>query len=116
MTRFIWMGIVLQMAMVIGGHYSEQVLLLSGILGTAIPLVLGVWFGATVPRNMKSASTGGFLIGIIGAFIGVVAAILMGDQPWLLLTFAPLSSGIAGLLGAIIGMVAAGRHKTPAAA
>ncbi len=111
MTRFIWMGVALQIAMVVGGHFNESVLLLSGILGTGIPFALGLWYGATEPRDMKSASKGGFLIGIVGAFIGVVLAIVMGDQPWMLLTFAPLSSGVAGLLGAIITMVATGRHK-----
>lgn len=115
MTRFIWMGVVLQVAMVVAGHFSEAVLLLSGILGTGIPFVLGLWYGAVDPRSMKQAAKGGFLIGIVGALVGVLLAIGMGDQPWLLLTFAPLSSGIAGLLGAIITLVATGRHKTAAA-
>lgn len=114
MTRFIWMGVALQVAMVLAGHYSETVLLLSGILGTGIPFALGLWYGAVEPRDLKAASKGGFLIGIVGAFVGVVLAILLGDQTWILLTFAPLSSGATGLLGAIITMVATGRHRTEA--
>lgn len=115
MAKFVWMGVVLQLAMVVAGHYNETVLLLSGILGTGIPFVLGLWYGATVPRTLKGALKDGFIIGIVGAFVGVVAAILMGDQTWILLTFAPLSSGITGALGALITMVATGRHKTAAA-
>ena len=106
MAKFVWMGIVLQLAMVTGGHFSTAVLNLSGILGTAIPFVLGIWYGATVPKSYKESSRGGFVLGIVGAFLGVVAAILMGDQTWMLLTFAPLSSGITGILGAAIGRLA----------
>jgi len=111
MSRFVWMGIVLQLAMVTGGHFMEAVLNLSAVLGVGIPFVLGVWYGATVPKGYGETSKGGFVIGIVGAFIGVVAAILMGDQPWMLLTFAPLSSGVTGLLGAAIGTAVSGRAK-----
>ena len=111
MKRFIMMGIVLQLAMVVGGHFVESILLLSGILGTAIPVVLGLWYGATEPTDYKETSKGGFLIGIVGAFIGVVAAILMGDQPWMLLTFAPVSSGVTGVIGSVIGTALSGRAK-----
>lgn len=115
MTRFVVMGIVLQLAMVVGGHFHDGILNLSGILGTAIPFVLGIWYGLTVPRGMGEASKGGLIIGIVGAFIGVVAAILMGDQTWMLLTFAPLSSGVTGLLGAVVGTAVRGRDGTATA-
>jgi hypothetical protein len=105
------MGIVLQMVMVTGGHFSPTILNLSGILGVGIPFILGIWYGAKVPRAYGESLKGGFIIGVVGAFIGVVAAILMGDQTWILLTFAPLSSGVTGLMGAGIGTAAAGRTK-----
>ena len=111
MSKFVWMGVVLQLAMVTAGHFHEAVLNLSGPLGVGIPFVLGLWYGATVPRAYGEASKGGFIIGIVGAFIGVVVAILMGDAIWMLLTFAPLSSGITGLLGAAIGTAVGSRAK-----
>jgi len=111
MARFVWMGIVLQLVMVTAGHFSTAVLDLSGILGTGIPFVLGLWYGATVPRTYGASAKGGFVIGIVGAAVGVVAAILMGDQTWILFTFAPLSSGVTGTLGALIGTAAGGRAK-----
>lgn len=116
MTRFVWMAIVLQVAMVLTGHYLEPVRLLSGPLGAGIPFLLALWYGAVEPTSMGTAVKGGFLIGVVGALLGVLLAILLGDQEWILLTFAPLSSGVTGLLGAIIGMVAAGRHRTEAEA
>lgn len=112
MSKFVWMGIVLQLVMVICGHFVEAVLALSGPLGVGIPLVLGVWYGATVPRGYGETSRGGFIIGIVGAFIGVVVAILLGDATWMLLTFAPLSSAITGLLGGAIGTAVSGRAKS----
>jgi len=112
MKRFVWMGIVLQVVMVVCGHFSETVLNLSGVLGTAIPFVLGIWYGASVPRRFGESAGGGFVIGIVGAVVGVLVAILIGDQTWMLLTFAPLSSAITGLLGALIGTAVSGRAKT----
>lgn len=111
MSKYVWMGVVLQLAMVTAGHFSTAVLNLSGILGTAIPFVLGLPYGVRVARGWAESARGGFVIGIVGAFIGVVAAILMGDQTWILLTFAPISSGVTGLLGAVIGTAAGGRGR-----
>ena len=111
MTRFVWMGVALQLAMVLTGHWVESVRLLSGPLGTGIPFALGLWYGAVEPLSLGEAARGGFLIGLVGAVVGVLLAILLGDQGWILLTFAPLSSALTGLLGAIIGLVAAGRSR-----
>lgn len=116
MARYVWIALVLQLLMVLTGHFVEAVLLLSGPLGTGIPFVVGLWYGAVEPTSMGEAAKGGFLIGIVGAVVGVLLAILLGDQGWILLTFAPLSSAVTGVLGAIIGMVAAGRHKKGAQA
>lgn len=112
MVRFVWMGVVLQLAMVVGGHFSEAILNLSGILGTGIPFVLGIWFGATLPASYKASAGGGFLIGLAGAVVGVLVAILLGDQGWILFTFAPPSSAMTGILGGLIGTAATGRAGT----
>lgn len=111
MAKYVWMGVVLQLAMVVTGHFSTAVLNLSGILGTGIPFVLGIVYGAKVPKGYGTSAKGGFVIGIVGAVIGVLAAIIMGDQTWILLTFAPLSSGVTGTLGGLIGTAAAGQGK-----
>lgn len=111
MVKYVWIGIGLQLAMVVVGHFSTAVLNLSGILGTGIPFVLGIAYGATVATGYGPSAKGGFIIGIVGAVIGVLAAILMGDQTWILLTFAPLSSGVTGTLGGLIGTAAAGWGK-----
>jgi hypothetical protein len=111
MARYVWIGIALQLAMVGAGHFFDAILNLSGVLGTGIPFVLGLGYGATVPKAYRESAKGGFVLGFVGAFLGVVAAILMRDQTWMLLTFAPLSSGLTGILGAVIGTLFGGWGK-----
>ncbi len=105
MARFVWMGVVLQLAMVMVGHFDETVLNLSGVLGTAIPFALGGWYGLTTQVGFGRASRSGLVIGVVGAVVGVLAAILLGDANWMLLTFAPLASALMGGLGALVGRV-----------
>jgi len=103
LRRFMGLGVVAQVLVALGAHVSDGALTVSGTLGTAIPFVLGLWYGATVPDAKKDAVTGGLLIGVVGAVVGVAVAILLGDQTWMHLTFAPVASGITGLLGGATG-------------
>lgn len=116
LAKFITVSTILQIAMVITGHYIPAVLNQSAVLGTSIPLVVGGWFGATGASSGKSALRGGFLIGVVGAVIGIVIAIVIGDAAPILLTFGPLSSGVTGLLGAVILHRIAGRTRAQSAA
>ena len=114
MSTYIVVGIVLQVAMVVSGHYSEAVINLSAVLGVGIPLLVGAVFGATRAASFKDASLGGFAIGIVGAFIGILLAILMGDQEWMLLTFGPISSAVTGMIGALGLYAVAGKRRATA--
>lgn len=102
-NTYVVVAALLQIAMVVGGHFSTAVIDLSAVLGMGIPLVVGLVFGARAATSTKDALGGGFWIGIVGAAIGILIAILLGDQPWMLLAFGPVSSGITGLLGGVIG-------------
>lgn len=110
MKGFVWIALILQVLMVIAGHYSPAVLNLSAILGTGIPFAVALWYGVAEKPAYGEASKGGFVIGLVGAVVGVLVAILMGDQPWSLFAFAPLSSGVTGLLGGVIGALIGGRN------
>lgn len=105
MARFVWMGVVLQVVMVLVGHVNEFVLNLSGVLGTGIPFALGVAYGLTTDVGFGQASRAGLAIGAVGAVIGVLVAILLRDANWMLLTFAPIASALMGGLGALVGRV-----------
>ncbi len=111
MAKFVVISIVLQVAMVVTGHYVEAVINLSALLGVGIPLIVGGVFGATSASDYRNALSAGFTIGISGAFVGILLAVLMGDQEWLLLTFGPISSAITGLIGAVALFFAVGRRR-----
>ena len=111
MAKFVVISIVLQVAMVVTGHYVEAVINLSALLGMGIPLIVGGVFGATRASDYRNALSAGFTIGISGSFVGILIAILMGDQGWILLTFGPISSAITGLIGAVALFLAVGRRR-----
>ncbi len=106
MMAYMAANTVLQVIMVVAGHYSPAVLGLSAVLGVGIPLEIAIAYGALGGRSYMEAAKGAFAFSFVGAAIGVVLAIMLGDQTWVLLTFAPLSSGVAGVLGGWIGVVA----------
>jgi hypothetical protein len=108
MSRFVWMGVVLQLVVVVCGHFSEAVLNVSAVLGAGVPFVLGLWYGSVATRRLARSALGGFVIGIASALVAAAAAVLMKDQTWMVLTFAPFTSGATGLLGALIGTAAGG--------
>jgi hypothetical protein len=111
MATFVGISVVLQVAMVVTGHFVEAVINLSALLGMGIPLVVGGVFGASKASDYRNALSGGFTIGIAGAFVGILLAVLMGDQEWLLLTFGPISSAVTGLIGAVTVFFAMGRSR-----
>lgn len=106
MMVFLALNTVLQIIMVVAGHYSPAVYNLSAVLGVGIPFVIAIGYGVLGGRSQKETAKGAFTFSFVGAAIGVVVAILLGDQTWVLLTFAPLSSGVTGVLGGAIGVVA----------
>ena len=114
MSTYIIVGIVLQVVMVVSGHYSEAVINLSAVLGVGIPLIVGAVFGATRALSTKDAALGGFAIGIVGAFIGILLAIMMGDQEWILLSFGPISSAVTGVIGSLGLFFSLGKRRATA--
>ena len=112
MARFVWMAAVLQLVVVLAGHFLEAVLNLSGVLGTAIPFVVAVVYGFTTAETFRRALRGGALVGLVGALVGSLLAILLRDATWTLLTYAPVASTLTGCLGAVVGRAGSGPPTT----
>jgi len=110
MGKYVIIALVLQILMVLGGHFNQTILSLSAVLGVGIPLVIGAWFGTSAALDYKAAAGGGLMIGLVGAVVGILIAIMLGDAQWVLLAFGPLSSAVTGVLGALIGFTV-GRSK-----
>jgi hypothetical protein len=103
MQTYVIIAAVLQIVMVVTGHYNEFVLMnLSAVLGMGIPLVVAFFYGRD-STGAKDGALGGAVIGFVGAALGIGLAIAMGDQTLMLLAFGPLSSAVTGAIGGALG-------------
>lgn len=111
MRKYLVTTTVLQVAMVVGAHFSPALLDRSAVLGTIIPLIMGAWFGSSEPKTLNAAAGGGFLIGVVPAALGILVGIFLGDHLWSLLPVGAVASGLTGLIGSIISFRTVGRAR-----
>lgn len=114
-TRYYVIGTALQLAMVISGHFVQAIANQFAMIGTAIPLVIGVWYGIVSAGSFGAAAGVGLLIGAVPALIGVIPSYLMGDVPLGTIWFATVVSGVTALIGAVLGFAVKGRSRVAAA-
>ena len=105
-------GTVMQVAMVVIGHYNifvkENVFAIGGMM---ISLISGLLFSKAAARCAGSALRGGALVGGACAVLGVLVSMILGDVPPITLAIAAVSSSITGLIGGLIGYKLSGRAK-----
>ena len=102
-------GLVLQLAMVVGGHYTSAVKELFAVGGMGFSLIAGllyVWFA--VKGSWRSDLVGGAIAGGLCALIGIALSAVLGDVPVLLLLFGTLSSIVTGVMGGAVGKLVFG--------
>ncbi|MEL7058993.1 MAG: hypothetical protein AAGN46_03085 [Acidobacteriota bacterium] len=111
--KYLIASIVAQIAMVVVAHFVPAVLGMTAILGTLIPLIIGLWYGMKSAPNWTWALLGAFIVGIVGALIGVLLSVALGDSAAdpIFLTMAPFSSGVTGLIGGAIGFAIGGKNR-----
>ena len=108
-------GTVLQLAMIVAGHYNEFVKNnVFAIGGMAISLIFGAMYGRAA-ANKKDASLGGLLVGGVCALIGIAASVALGDTEVAVLGFGTIGSAVAGLIGGVATKAMSG-SKSPARA
>ncbi len=110
-------GTVLQIGMVIAGHFNEFVktnVFAAG--GMLISLVVGAWFGAVAARSKAGAMAGGALVGGDCALVGIAVSVAIKDTEPMILVFGTLGSAVAGLIGGLILYALAGSKRSPQAA
>src|SRR6476620_9243117 len=90
-------GTVLQLAMVITGHFVPAVAQLFAPVGMAISLIAGVIYarGAN-ERSFGSLAVGGMTAGGVCAFIGIAVSCLLGDVEPMILALGTVSSAVSG--------------------
>ncbi len=98
------LGTVLQVAMVVAGHYNKSVASLFAIGGMGLSLIAGLLYALWARGNSTSAIVlGGLAAGAICGFIGILVSHLLGDVPRSLLVLGTISSAITGALGGWLG-------------
>jgi hypothetical protein len=103
MIAWIVVGTVLQLAMVLAGHWSAGVAQLFAPLGMAISLVVGLLWARRQARGRGHAAGGGAVVGGVCAFIGIIVSLALGDVAALVLAFGTVSSAVTGALGGLVG-------------
>jgi hypothetical protein len=96
-------GLALQLAMVVCGHYVEAVKAMFAPLGVGISLFAG-WFYAGPARTGWGASLlGGAIAGGVCALLGIAVSLALGDVTAPILALGTGSSAVAGLIGGGLG-------------
>jgi len=101
---------VLQLLMVVGGHFMPQLAQLFPVLGTGLGGVAGLLFGMMNKGATGSAlAGGGAAAGGIGGLIGSVVSMAMGDVPGATVGIATASTAVAGAIGGFVGKLLGGK-------
>ena len=103
-------GTVLQLAMVVSGHYVRGIANLFAVLGVTISLVAGLLFALWARQpTLGGAALGGLLAGGLCALIGILVSYFFGDVTAAIILFGTLSSAVTGAIGGAIGYTIATR-------
>ena len=99
LRRGIVVGTVLQLVMVVAGHWVAAIAALFAILGMAISAVAG-WLAARWTGASGGAAAGnGAIAGGVCALIGIVVSYALGDVTAAVIAFGTLSSAVTGAIG-----------------
>jgi hypothetical protein len=102
-------GSVLQVGMVVLGHFNSAIAGLFAVGGMGISLLAGVSYAAFARSgSFGSLAAGGAIAGAVCALIGIFVSYLMGDVPASLLVLGSLSSAVTGAVGGAVGRLFAG--------
>jgi len=109
-------GTVLQLAMVISGHWVSAIAQGFAIGGVAISLIAGAGFGASGVGTIGRALGSGAMVGGLCALLGIALSCALGDVEPVILALGTASSAIAGLIGGGVarGIVGPGARSTTA--
>ncbi len=93
---------VLQVAMVVAGHWSLAVAGLFLVGGLAFSLVGGVIYALMAKPAWNEAIGMGALVGGLSALIGIGVSYVLGDVEPILLVLGTVSSAATGFVGAAV--------------
>ncbi|MFA6113204.1 MAG: hypothetical protein WC729_04410 [Sphingomonas sp.] len=98
-------GLVLQLIMVIGGHFNAALAAQFALVGMLISLVAGLLYGRKARGGWSDSLIGGALAGGICALIGIAVSFVLGDVLAMILVVGTIGSAVAGLIGGAIAKI-----------
>jgi hypothetical protein len=106
------MGTVLQIVMVLAGHFIPYIALHIFMFGgMGISLLAGFLYGRA-GSGYGGASLGGAVAGGVCALIGIAVSVVLHDTMPMILVIGTVGSAVTGLIGGLIGKFAAGNAVT----
>lgn len=109
LRRALWIALLaslLQVAMVVTGHYVPAVAARFGLLGTLISLVAGVVFARSLTTGIGRGIgfMGGLVAGGACALVGIALSVGLGDVSAMILLLGTLVSAVAGGIGGAVAV------------
>ncbi len=98
-----FIGLLLQLAMVIAGHVSTPIKGLFAFGGMGFSLIAGLVFAYMTRDGWLPDIIGGAIAGGLCALIGIAVSAALGDVPVSLLLLGIVSSVVTGAIGGTIG-------------
>jgi hypothetical protein len=103
LQRALFAGTVLQVAMVVAGHFVPFVALHVFMFGgMGISAIAGIVYGRAA-AGFGGAALGGAIAGGGCALIGIALSVLMGDTQGMILAIGTASSAVTGAIGGALG-------------
>ncbi|HEU4647478.1 MAG TPA: hypothetical protein VFS33_00350 [Gemmatimonadales bacterium] len=97
-------GTLVQVGMVVAGHYVPGIARLFAPGGMLISALAGVLYASSArPASLGASATGGAIAGGACALIGILVSYLLGDVPAAVLGFGTASSAVTGAVGGVLG-------------
>jgi hypothetical protein len=96
-------GTLLQLAMVVSGHWVEFIKMnVFAIGGMLISALAGVIYARSARVDRKKSTIQGAMAGGLCALIGIVVSFFLGDVPANILALGTISSAVTGAIGGAI--------------
>jgi hypothetical protein len=95
-------GLILQLLMVVAGHYLPPVKAKFAVGGMLISLIAGALYIRLEQQGWQGALVGGAIAGGVCALLAIAVSVSLKDVPAMILVIGTLGSVVAGLVGGAI--------------
>jgi hypothetical protein len=95
-------GLILQLLMVVAGHYLPPVKAKFALGGMLISLIAGALYIRLEQQGWQGALVGGAIAGGVCALLAIAVSVSLKDVPAMILVVGTLGSVVAGLVGGAI--------------